>query len=249
MKILSISTATKNLSVAINDNQKILTEINHENQKNHSVNLMPSIEMALKKINLSLGDIDRFAVAAGPGSYTGLRIGATTAKTFADILKKELVGVSTLAALALEVSARDQVVLTVLDARNDNFFAGAYGPGKDNKIVTNLISDEHVHLTELVAQIKDKVKSSTPIIFVGEFTADHQKQFKELLADYDVSFGIGEDNLVHAGNIGRIGQFENPTDIDTFVPDYLRKTQAEIEWAQKNTKTADIKDSDYVEEV
>lgn len=73
----------------------------------------------LKEHNLTLKDIDRFAVAEGPGSYTGLRIGITTAKMFASILNKDLVGVSTLAALANTVN--DGIIVSELDARNKNF--------------------------------------------------------------------------------------------------------------------------------
>lgn len=95
----------------------------------------------LKENNLTLKDIDRFAVAEGPGSYTGLRIGITTAKMFASILNKDLVGVSTLAALANGVN--DGVIVSELDARNKNFFAGVYR--KVNGKLENLVPDGHYH--------------------------------------------------------------------------------------------------------
>ena len=100
MKILSISTATSDLSVALNEADHLVSEKIEENQRNHSVDLDPDIASLLAENGLSLKDIDRFAVAIGPGSYTGLRVGLTTAKMFASILNKELVGVSTLQALA-----------------------------------------------------------------------------------------------------------------------------------------------------
>ena len=96
MKILSISTATSDLSVALNEADHLVSEKIEENQRNHSVDLDPDIASLLAENGLSLKDIDRFAVAIGPGSYTGLRVGLTTAKMFASILNKELVGVSTL---------------------------------------------------------------------------------------------------------------------------------------------------------
>ena len=88
MKILSITTAINHLSVALNDGDKIL-EKNEEDHRNHSEHLDPLINELLKENDLTLKDIDRFAVAEGPGSYTGLRIGITTAKMFASILNKE----------------------------------------------------------------------------------------------------------------------------------------------------------------
>lgn len=103
MKILSVSTATNHLSVALNDGQQIIVEKNERDERNHSEHLDPLIDEILKDNDLSLKDIDRFAVAIGPGSYTGLRIGITTVKMFASILDKEVVGISTLQALAKEI--------------------------------------------------------------------------------------------------------------------------------------------------
>ena len=125
MKILSVSTATNHLSVALNDGQQIIVEKNERDERNHSEHLDPLIDEILKDNDLSLKDIDRFAVAIGPGSYTGLRIGITTVKMFASILDKEVVGISTLQALAKGVQ-EDVLVITGLDARNDNYFAAGY---------------------------------------------------------------------------------------------------------------------------
>ena len=126
MKILSISTATKELSVALNEDERLIVEKNELDERNHSEHLDPIIDEILNKNKLKLKDIDRFAVTIGPGSYTGLRIGVTTVKMFASILNKEVVGVSTLQALAASCSEEDTLVVAGIDARNDNFFAGAY---------------------------------------------------------------------------------------------------------------------------
>ena len=150
MKILSITTATNHLSVALNDGDKIV-EKNEEDHRNHSEHLDPLINELLKENNLTLKDIDRFAVAEGPGSYTGLRIGITTAKMFASILNKDLVGVSTLAALANRVN--DGVIVSELDARNKNFFAGVYR--KVNGKLENLVPDGHYHLDDLINKVKE----------------------------------------------------------------------------------------------
>ena len=128
MKILSVSTATNHLSVALNEDQQVIVEKNERDERNHSEHLDPLIDEILKGNKLTLKDIDRFAVAIGPGSYTGLRIGITTVKMFASILDKEVVGISTLQALAKGV-AGDALVIAGLDARNDNYFAGGYKSG------------------------------------------------------------------------------------------------------------------------
>ena len=128
MKILSVSTATNHLSVALNEDQQVIVEKNERDERNHSEHLDPLIDEILKGNKLTLKDIDRFAVAIGPGSYTGLRIGITTVKMFASILDKEVVGISTLQALAKGV-AGDALVIAGLDARNGNYFAGCYKSG------------------------------------------------------------------------------------------------------------------------
>src|SRR5699024_5382746 len=114
MKILSVSTATNHLSVALNDGQQIIVEKNERDERNHSEHLDPLIDEILKDNDLSLKDIDRFAVAIGSGSYTGLRIGITTVKMFASILDKEVVGNSTLRVVEKSVIV-DDMVSTVLD--------------------------------------------------------------------------------------------------------------------------------------
>lgn len=250
MKILSVSTATKNLSVAVSENETTLVEKNLVDQRNHSVNLMPTIEEALADAKIALNQIDRFVVADGPGSYTGLRIGATTVKVLADVLKKELVGVSTIAALAMGANSASTLIVPILDARNDNFFAGLYRQNEENKnVVKAVVADEHIHLPELAAQIKELVHPNEKIVILGEFTPEHQQQFVELLAKFVVTFGTADENIVHSGNVAQLGLLQEATDVNNFVPTYLRKTQAEIEWAKKTGNKLNSKDVNYVEEV
>lgn len=175
MKILSITTATNHLSVALNDGDKIW-EKNEEDHRNHSEHLDPLINELLKENDLTLKDIDRFAVAEGPGSYTGLRIGITTAKMFASILNKDLVGVSTLAALAN--GASDGLIVSELDARNKNFFAGVYR--KTDGKLKNLVPDGHYHLDDLMNKVKD-LGLSEQVIFVGSPIEKYQDEIKDLL--------------------------------------------------------------------
>lgn len=100
MKILAFDSSNEPLSVAVVDQEKILTEQTLNIKRNHSIQLMPAIEEALRQAQITLADIDRIAVASGPGSYTGLRIAATVAKSLAWAQDIELVGVSSLKVLA-----------------------------------------------------------------------------------------------------------------------------------------------------
>lgn len=247
MKILSISTATNHLSVALNENNKIIVEKNEEDERNHSEHLDPMINELLKEQQLSLKDIDRFAVAIGPGSYTGLRIGITTVKMFASILKKEVVGISTLQALAKGVSQKQTLIVTALDARNDNYFAGAYVLDSDS-VPQNVIPDGHYHIDVLLTAIKNYLaKHGTHrIIFVGSGLQKQDKLIKQLPASY--SYGTKEQNVIHAGLIGQLAVDAQPVDPDLLLPRYLRRTSAEIQWHKKTGKPYGP-DSSYVEEV
>ena len=242
MKILSITTATNHLSVALNDGDKIVEKKNERDERNHSEHLDPLIDEISKDNDLSLKDIDRFAVAEGPGSYTGLRIGITTAKMFASILNKDLVGVSTLAALANGVN--DGVIVSELDARNKNFFAGVYR--KVNGKLENLVPDGHYHLDDLINKVKE-LGLPEEVVFVGSPIDKYQDEIVELLGSDNFKQAAG-DNQIHAGEIGKLALNKEAIDPDKMVPKYLRRTQAEIDWHNKTGK-AFGPDSDYVEEV
>ncbi|EEJ71021.1 tRNA (adenosine(37)-N6)-threonylcarbamoyltransferase complex dimerization subunit type 1 TsaB [Lactobacillus ultunensis] len=244
MKILSVSTATNHLSVALNDDQQIIVEKNERDERNHSEHLDPLIDEILKENKLTLKDIDRFAVAIGPGSYTGLRIGITTVKMFASILQKEVVGISTLQALAKGVKD-DALVVAGLDARNDNYFAGGY---KSGNIPENVIPDGHYHIDVLLKAIQEYAAKHElkKIIFVGSGFEKQEDLIKKLNIPFE--YGTAEQNVIHAGLIGQLAVNAEPVDPDKLLPRYLRRTQAEVDWHKKTGKPFEP-DSHYVEEV
>lgn len=245
MKILSISTATNQLSVALNDGQKIIVEKNEQDQRNHSEHLDPMIDQILKDNNLSLKNIDCFAVAIGPGSYTGLRIGITTVKMFASILNKDVVGISTLEALAKSADT-DGLIVAALDARNDNYFAGGY-VADENQVLQNVIPDGHYHIDDLISAINEYVEENDTkkVILLGN-DLNTQNKFNELKTEYQ--FGNSDQNVLHAGLIGQLAENAPTVDPDKLLPRYLRRTQAEVDWHKKTGKPYGS-DSDYVEEV
>lgn len=100
MITLGIDTANQTLAIGVIEDDTVLGQIQINKQKNHSVSLMPAIDQLFSALGLTPTAIDRIAVSDGPGSYTGLRIGVTTAKTLAYTLGKELVGISSLQAIA-----------------------------------------------------------------------------------------------------------------------------------------------------
>ena len=126
MIILAVDTATTSCSVAIIDKKCVLAEITLLREETHSKHLMDMIHTAIGFSGLKLSDLDGFAVVRGPGSFTGLRIGITTVKGLAAGLKKPLVGISSLEALAMQASHSPYLICPLLDARRGEVYFSRY---------------------------------------------------------------------------------------------------------------------------
>lgn len=124
--ILGIDTSTNVLSVAVTTGERVLAEYSIDNKKTHSKSLMPAIEAVLKNIEVEPSDIDRIACAAGPGSFTGIRIGLTAARTLSQATGKKIAAVNTLLSLAYNLRFTGGRVLSVIDARGGNVYAAIY---------------------------------------------------------------------------------------------------------------------------
>ena len=240
MKILAIDTSNKPLSVAVMEDEHLLCQATYIVARNHSDKLLPLITELLKQAQIKPNELDRIAIAKGPGSYTGLRIGATTAKTLAYTLKKELVAVSSLEVLAQAYPANeDQVLVPVFDARRENVFAGAYQYNEQHELV-NVLADQHISVSDLCAQLKDK-----KVVLMGD-AAVYADKFTQLLTNYN--FAPVNFNYPHADVLALLGEKKAPVDVNEFVPAYLRLTQAEMQWLEKHPERRDYHES-YVEKV
>ncbi len=126
MKTLAIDTSNQTLAVAVVDGQEVLGQSQTMAIKNHSTALMPAIDGLMQAVGMAPKELEQIVVAKGPGSYTGLRIGVTTAKTLAQTLNIPLIGVSSLKAVAANCVGVSQVIVPLFDARRQNVYAGAY---------------------------------------------------------------------------------------------------------------------------
>ncbi|MCK8625040.1 tRNA (adenosine(37)-N6)-threonylcarbamoyltransferase complex dimerization subunit type 1 TsaB [Apilactobacillus sp. M161] len=226
MKVLALDTSNRPLTVAIvEDNQILATETTTVHQK-HAEFLMPIIENLFNKCDLKPNDIDRIVVSGGPGSYTGIRIATATAKTLAFTLNKELVGISSLLALALNCETENMLVMPIFNARNNNAFTGLYKIKNGQPIV--ILEDCHTDFDKWIEKVKADF-SGEKICLVGDYSVFLDKIKAELSNNYHtLSF---DNNLPKAAKIAKYGQNLNPIkDIDTFVPRYLRLTKAESDW-------------------
>ncbi|WEV54263.1 tRNA (adenosine(37)-N6)-threonylcarbamoyltransferase complex dimerization subunit type 1 TsaB [Leuconostocaceae bacterium ESL0723] len=220
MKILAFDTSNQAMTVSLAEDQHLVQTYQTNVARNHSVELLPAIQEVLKRQGWQLKDLDRLVVAEGPGSFTGLRIGLTVAKVLADTLKVPLVDVSSLAILAEQVPG-DGYVLPLFDARNNNVFAGIYQDGQAK------LPDEHYPIAQILSWLHAHPGQVT-VIGDGQ---NFKERFEQAGLKPDPVILSPEDSLPNGQGIVTLGYQGQPVaDLADFTPNYLRKTQAEMNW-------------------
>lgn len=229
MIVLSVDTSTMISSCALMEDGAIIGEMNINQQKTHSETLVPMIRDMLEKLDLKPEDIDLYSVGKGPGSFTGLRIGMTTVKTMAQVFKKEIIGVSTLRALAFSVSSKKKII-PLLDARGGRVYYGIY-QWREGEII-EISPDELMYLDELLDSLPKE-----EYIFVGEGARIYEDLLTEKgheTAVESLNSGIGKA-LCLLGSIDKNrGKLDNPF---TLAPEYIRKSQAQRDLEMKEGKS------------
>jgi tRNA threonylcarbamoyladenosine biosynthesis protein TsaB len=228
---LGIETANAPLSVAIVNDGKVVAEVVQNIKLTHSVGAMPAIEEVMKKAGIEASQIDAVAVSKGPGSYTGVRIGVTLAKTLAWSLQKPLVGVSSLKVLAANARLTNELVCALFDARRQNVYAGIY-EGNNLNVV---LEDHHDNIDGLL----DKLKAyNRPVVFIGTDVSMYFEKIKEVLGDNALRAPITMD-LPRASELVALAELEELPEIEAvhnFVPEYRRIAEAEANWLKEQKK-------------
>ena len=161
MKILALETSAKAVSAAVTEDGKVLASGYQDTGLTHSRTLMPIVEHILKNTGLTVADMDAIAVAAGPGSFTGIRIGVAAAKGLAFAADKPAVGVSTLAAMARNVAFCDGLVICAMDARRQQVYNALF-EAKDGQL-TRLTPDRAIALEELAEELRSDPRPKTVV--------------------------------------------------------------------------------------
>jgi tRNA threonylcarbamoyladenosine biosynthesis protein TsaB len=223
MIILAVDTATTSCSVAIIDKKSVLAEVALLRKETHSKHLMDMIHGAIGFSGLKFSDLDGFAVVRGPGSFTGLRIGIATVKGLAAGLKKPLVGISSLEALAMQTSNSPYLICPLLDAHRGEVYFSRY------RFLEGRLKEE---LEEQVCAPENVMRDiNEPCIFVGNGTLLYQKMLSEMMGD-SAFFAPIPQNTIKASTVAflSLNKFQNKDtdDIDRFIPHYIRKSDAEL---------------------
>ena len=161
MKVLALETSAKAVSAAVTEDGKVLASGYQDTGLTHSRTLMPIVEHILKNTDLTVQDCDVIAVAAGPGSFTGIRIGVAAAKGLAFAADKPAVGVSTLAAMARNVAFCDGLVVCAMDARRQQVYNALF-QAKDGQL-TRLTPDRAIALEELAEELRSDPRPKTVV--------------------------------------------------------------------------------------
>lgn len=222
---LGIDTSHTPLAVAIVKDGQVLAEYKSSVKVTHSIGTIPAIEELMKKANIKPSELNAIAVAKGPGSYTGVRIGVTIGKTLAWTLNLPIYSVSSLQVLAANAPYFQGAVCSIMDARRGNVFAGIYVNGET-------VKEAHMSMVDLLALLDEMEQ---PVIFVGMDVNLHWEQINEVLGDKVKQAGAAF-SLPSAAVLIEIAQSMEPTNVHTAVPEYLRITEAEANWMKEQKK-------------
>lgn len=235
MKILALDSSGLVATVAIVTEETMLAEYTVNFKKTHSQTLLPMLNEIVKMVELDMEQVDAIAVAAGPGSFTGLRIGSATAKGLGLALNKPILAIPTLEGLSYNLFGTGKLICPMMDARRNQVYTGLYEFVSDE--LHPVLPQTALAVEELIAKINELDRE---VIYLG----DGVEVYKEIIKDntkVNYSFAPVHMNRQRAGAIGALGiTYHNKNRLETAAehePVYLRLSQAERERAEKESNS------------
>ena len=244
MRVLAIDSSGKTATEAVVEDTQTIAEYTVNFKKTHSQTLLPMIDTMGKMIELELKSIDAIAVAGGPGSFTGLRIGSATAKGLGLALEKPLIHVPTVDGLAYNLYGCQDIICPIMDARRKQVYTGMYTfarreleGSKETELVLDVLEAQNASpIDELIERLNIHGR---PVVFLGDGVSVYQDVIREKMR-VPFSFAPASANRQRAAVVGALGiQYYKEGKFETAMehqPDYLRVSQAERERAEKERK-------------
>lgn len=231
MRVLALDSSGLVASVAIIEDCNLMAEYTINYKKTHSQTLLPMLDEVVKMTDLDLNTVDAIAVAEGPGSFTGLRIGSATVKGLGLALKKPIIGVPTLEGLAMNLYDVKSIVCPIMDARRNQVYTGIY---KFNNHKMSVVKTQTaIGITEIIEALN---LIGQDVVFLGDGVPVYQDIIKEKM-EVPYSFAPAHLNKQRAGAVGvRAMDYWNEGKVvsaQEFEPNYLRLSQAERERMEK----------------
>lgn len=232
MRILALDSSGLVATVAILEDDHMVAEYTVNYKKTHSQTLLPMLDEIVKMTEFELSTIDAIAVAGGPGSFTGLRIGAATAKGLGLALEKPLIHVPTVDGMAYGLYGVSGLICPIMDARRNQVYTGIYRfENGEFEVVEEQMA---VALDELIEKLNAYGEKVT---FLGDGVPVYKNQLEEKL-DIEHCFAPAHVNRQRAAAVGALGmKYFAEGKAETAAehrPDYLRLSQAERERAEKD---------------
>lgn len=238
MKILGLDSSGLVASVAVVEDDVLLAESTLDYKKTHSQTLLPMLDGLRSRLELDLDSLDAIAVASGPGSFTGLRIGAATAKGLGLALRRPLVEVPTLEGLAWNLWGTDRLVCPLMDARRNQVYAAAYEfvPVQERFRLDAVIPQMPIDIREMLEKLNQLGRG---VVFLGDGTPVYRREIAEY-CKVPYAFAPAGNNRQRAASIASLGavyfvQGKTVTAAE-HCPEYLRKSQAEREAGSRMTE-------------
>ncbi|HIQ97748.1 MAG TPA: tRNA (adenosine(37)-N6)-threonylcarbamoyltransferase complex dimerization subunit type 1 TsaB [Candidatus Limivivens merdigallinarum] len=231
MKILALDSSGLVASVALVEDENLLAEYTVNYKKTHSQTLLPMLDEIARMVELDLNTVDAIAVAKGPGSFTGLRIGSATAKGLGLALDKPLIGVPTVDGLAYNLYGTDKLVCPLMDARRSQVYTGVYRfCGRKLHALKEQVA---VPVTEIIDFLNEQKEE---VIFLGDGVPVYRQVIEDAMK-VPYSFAPAHVNKQRAGALAVLAeQYLSEGKTETareHQPEYLRLSQAERERAEK----------------
>lgn len=232
MKVLGLDSSGLVASVALVENDNMLAEYTVNYKKTHSQTLLPMLDEIAKMIELKLETIDAIAIAGGPGSFTGLRIGSATAKGLGLALKKPVIQIPTVDGLAYNLYGCQNVVCPLMDARRNQTYTGLY---EFDSVGMHILEKQcAVGIDEIIKKINELGR---PITFLGDGVSVFRSYIEENCS-IPFTFAPAHMNKQRAASVAALGTiYYREGKIQTaeeYRPDYLRLSQAERERMERN---------------
>lgn len=228
MYILGIETSTRTGSVAIVSEDGVIAQYSLNIEVTHSERLMSTVDRVLTDTGFQMADMDGYAVAIGPGSFTGLRIGLAAVKGLALVTGKPVAAVPTLKALAWNLPYAAHPVCPMLDARKNEVYAATYR--FEGTALVHVMAEEVISLSRLSGRISEKT------LFTGEASRLFHKDILEIFGDRALFAPISAI-LPSAAAVAEIGldmiKSGNQADPDSLTPMYIRRPEAEVAWEKR----------------
>lgn len=225
MFILASDTSTKKAHVAILDDETVLAEVSLNTGRNHGETILPAVHELLSMAGREIGEIDLFALTVGPGSFTGIRVGVSTCKGLALALEKPVVNVSTLDALAMNVSNFSGTICPMLDARGEEIYAALYRAQEQGVIPEKIGEDRAIAPAEFLEGLKGQC------VFLGDGAVRYEALIRKMLRGRSF-FVPPYQNDIRAGAVGLLGmeKFRRGEVINAAVltPQYIRGSYADF---------------------